>query len=104
MSIGSPLMSPMVFEKSMSIAQNLARQRGEHLENHYMTVVDLQESHWDWTQGEPPHDNPDYYLRFNKSFSRMGGTLRYACADNRDFLLGLLRALEAQTRSSGETP
>lgn len=94
LSIGSAVMSPMVFEKSMSIAQNLAMQRGERLANHYMVVVDLQESHWDWTQGEPPEHNPDYYLRFNKSFNRMGGHLRYLCADNRDFLLALLRALE----------
>jgi hypothetical protein len=94
MSVGSAVMSPMVFEKSLSIAQNLAIQRGELLTNHHMVIVDLQESHWDWTQGEPPEKNPDYYLRFNKSFNRMGGHLRYLCADNRDFLLSLLRALE----------
>jgi hypothetical protein len=93
MSIGSAVMSPMVFEKSMSMAQNFALQEGRHLANHHMVVVDLQESHWDWTQGEPPEDNPDYYLRFNKSFSRMGGHLRYLCADNRDFLLSLRSAL-----------
>jgi hypothetical protein len=39
-------------------------------------------------------DNPDYYLRYNKSFNRMGGTMRYATADNRDFLLALVRGLE----------
>lgn len=94
MSVGSAVMSPMVFEKSMSIAQNLAIQRGERLTNHHMVIVDLQESHWDWTQGEPPEKNPDYYLRFNKSFNRMGGHLRYLCADNRDFLLSLLHALQ----------
>ena len=94
LSIGSAVMSPMVFEKSLSMAQNLALQRGEHIDDHFMTVVDLQESHWDWSQGEPPMDNPDYYLRYNKSFNRMGGQMRYACADNRDFLLALLRALE----------
>jgi len=94
LSVGSAVMSPMVFEKSVSMAQNLALQRGERFDGHFMSIVDLQESHWDWTQGEPPEDNPDYYLRFNKSFNRMGGTLRYACADNRDFLLALLYALE----------
>jgi hypothetical protein len=94
MSIGSAVMSPMIFEKSVSMAQNLAIQRGEHLDNHFMTIVDLQASHWDWQKGEPPEDNPDYYLRYNKSFSRMGGTMRYLCADNRDFLLALLHGLE----------
>jgi hypothetical protein len=39
-------------------------------------------------------DNPDYYLRYNKSFARMGGTMQYLSADNRDFLLAILRGLE----------
>jgi len=94
MSIGSAVMSPMVFEKSLSMAQNLAIQEGKHIDTHFMTIVDLAESHWDWTQGEPPMDNPDYYLRYNKSFNRMGGTMRYVTADNRDFLLALVRGLE----------
>lgn len=94
MSIGSAVMSPMVFEKSLSMGQNLAVQAGRHIDGHYMVIVDLQKSHWDWTQGEPPENNPDYYLRYNKSFSRMGGEMRYLTADNRDFLLGLLQGLE----------
>jgi len=94
LSVGSAVMSPMIFEKSLSMSQNLAIQQGRHIDNHYMVIVDLQESHWDWTQGEPPMDNPDYYLRYNKSFNRMGGTMRYVSADNRDFLLRLVRGLE----------
>ncbi len=39
--------------------------------------------------------HPDYYLRYNKSFSRMGGEMRYLSADNRDFLLAVLQGLEA---------
>lgn len=93
-SVGSAVMSPMIFEKSMSMSQNVAIQEGWHLDNHYMVVVDLQESHWDWSQGEPPEDNPDYYLRYCKSFARMGGTMRYASADNRDFMLTLVQRLE----------
>ena len=95
MSIGSAVMSPMVFEKSMAMAQNLAIQAGRRIQDHHIVVVDLQESHWDWTQGEPPEDNPDYYLRYNKSFSRMGGAMRYLTADNRDFLLALAQRLDA---------
>ena len=94
MSVGSAVMPPMVFEKSMSIAQNVAIQKGQRIENHYMIVVDLQESHWDWTQGEPPEDNPDYYLRYNKTFNRMGGEMRYLSADNRDFLLAVYQKLQ----------
>ncbi len=94
LSIGSAVMSPMIFEKSMSMAQNLALQYGRRIENHFIAVVDLQESTWDWRRGEPPQEHPDYYLRFYKTFHRMGGQLCYACADNRDFLLALCKELE----------
>ncbi|MHB0956765.1 MAG: GSU2086 family protein [Pirellulaceae bacterium] len=94
-SIGSAVMSPMIFEKSLSMAQNVALQQGEHIDNHYLLVSDLAESTWDWSQGEPPEESPSYYLRYNKSFSRMGGTMRYLQADNRDFLLALAHLLEA---------
>ncbi len=92
-SFGSAVMSPMVFEKSLSMARNVAHQNGRRIDDPFMAVVDLAESNWDWRQGEPPEDRPEYYLRFNKSFSRMGGTMRYAQADNRDFLLGLVNQL-----------
>jgi hypothetical protein len=92
-SLGSAVMSPMVFEKSLSMARNVARQKDHRIDEMLMTVVDLAESNWDWQEGEPPEDRPEYYLRFNKSFSRMGGTMRYAQADNRDFLLGLANRL-----------
>ncbi len=92
-SIGSAVMSPMVFEKSLSMSQNIAIQNGKPITNHFIVVVDLQESKWDWSQGEPPMDRPEYYLRFNKSFSRMGGTFHYLTMDNRDFLLHLVQEL-----------
>ncbi len=97
LSIGSAVMSPMIFEKSLSMAQNLALQRGEHIDNHYILVSDLAESAWDWSQGEPPESDPAYYLRYNKSFSRMGGTMRYVQADNRDLLLNLAHLLREDT-------
>lgn len=94
LSVGSAVMSPMIFEKSFSMAQNLAIPQGRKIANHYMVVVDLAESSWDWQKdGDPPASNPAYYLRYCKSFSRMGGTMRYVSADNRNFLLTLLQAL-----------
>ena len=83
----------MVFEKSLSISQNLAIQKQKHIDHHFIFINDLAESTWDWSQGEPPEDNPAYYLRYNKSFSRMGGEMRYLQADNRDFLLSLTHQL-----------
>jgi hypothetical protein len=94
LSIGSAVMSPMIFEKSLSMSQNIAIQNGRHIDNHFIVVIDLAESRWDWSQGEPPADTPDYYLRYCKTFNRMGGAMRYATADNRDFLLGLCQRLD----------
>lgn len=93
MSIGSAVMSPMIFEKSLSMSQNLHIQNGGHINNHYMLIVDLADATWDWSQGEPPMTNPAYYLRYLKTFNRMGGTMKYLSADNRDFLLALYQNL-----------
>lgn len=94
MSVGSAVMSPMIFEKSLSMSQNLHIQNGSHIDNHYMLIVDLAESSWDWQKnGEPPPTDPGYYLRYLKTFSRMGGTMKYLTADNRDFLLALYQSL-----------
>ncbi|MEP7110588.1 MAG: hypothetical protein ABI760_21525 [Ferruginibacter sp.] len=94
LSVGSAVMSPMIFEKSYSMAQNLALQEGSPITKHYINVVDLNENTWDWSRGEPPKENPAYYHRFSKTFSRMGGTMHYITADNRDFMLGLLHLLQ----------
>ena len=95
LSVGSAVMSPMIFEKSLSMSQNLEIQRGSHIDRHYMLIVDLAEAEWDWSKdGEPPMDNPAYYLRYCKTFNRMGGEMHYLTADNRDFLLALYQQLQ----------
>ncbi|HEY9593498.1 MAG TPA: hypothetical protein VHE79_03415 [Spirochaetia bacterium] len=97
LSVGSAVMSPMIFEKSLSMAQNVLLQSGRSITRHYILVVDLAASTWDWQKdGEPPMDNPAYYLRYCKTFARMGGTMQYMQADNRDFFLSLLAALGAK--------
>ena len=93
LSVGSAVMSPMIFEKSLSMARNVALQSGNDIRNCDIHVVDLQEETWDWSTGEPPMDNPAYYLRFMKSFNRMGCKLDYTSADNRAFFIALYRAL-----------
>ena len=94
LSVGSAVMSPMIFEKSLSMAQNIHRQHGQPITDHFILVVDLAAVAWDWQRdGEPPMDNPAYYLRYCKTFSRMGGQLRYLSADNRDFFVTLAREL-----------
>ncbi len=100
LSVGSAVMSPMIFEKALSMSRNAARQRGAVIERFTLHVVDLAKAAWDWTRdGEPPLDNPAYYLRFCKTFSRMGGRMTYTSADNRAFLVALLRELEKGKRT-----
>ncbi|MGD9645273.1 MAG: hypothetical protein AB7U73_06140 [Pirellulales bacterium] len=95
LSVGSAIMGPQVFEKSVSCVNNLRLQDGlPVLRDVSIYVVDLQDGGgWDWTQGEPPKTNPAYYLRFCKSYSRMGGTMHYAQCDNATFIHQLYRAL-----------
>src|SRR6185369_6539052 len=95
LSVGSAIMAPQVFEKSLSCINNLRLQSGQPaVQNHSIYVVDIQDGgNWDWSQSEPPKDNPAYYLRFCKSFARMGGSMRYVQSDNVAFLHHLLHAL-----------
>lgn len=96
LSVGSAIMGPQVFEKSMSCVNNLRLQEGlPPMAGHSIYVVDLQDGgNWDWNQGEPPKTNAAYYLRFCKSFSRMGAEMQYLQSDNAAFL----RALWAELR------
>jgi hypothetical protein len=93
-SIGSAITSPMVFEKALSMAKNIARQKNRILGNYHIVVNDVQKGKWDWSKGEPPKNNPAYYLRFMKTFSRAGGTLEYIQMDNRAFLHNLYHFLK----------
>lgn len=95
-SVGSAVMGPQVFEKSVSCVNNVRLQRGASvLGGHRIVVVDVQDGGgWDWTGGEPPKSNPAYYLRFCKSYSRMGGVMDYLQTDNVAFARHLLAALE----------
>ena len=93
LSVGSAVMSPMIFEKSLSMARNVCLQRGGVIDNIAIYVVDLAQMDWDWKKGEPPPTDPAYYLRYLKTFSRMGGEMHYVQADNRLFLPALYHAL-----------
>ncbi len=95
LSIGSAIMGPQVFEKALSCVNNVRLQSARPVvSGHDLFVVDLQDGGgWDWTHGEPPRDNPAYYLRFCKSYSRMGGAMHYVQCDNVAFLHHLFHAL-----------
>ena len=98
LSIGSAIMGPQVFEKSLSCVNNLRLQDGRPIvAGHSIHVIDLQDGGgWDWSRGEPPKTNPAYYLRFCKSYARMGGEMHYLQCDNAVFLHNLYhQALQA---------
>jgi len=97
LSVGSAIMGPQVFEKSESCVNNLRLQSGQKtIQNHTIFVVDLQDGGgWDWSKGEPPKNNAAYYLRFCKSYSRMGGKMHYLQCDNVTFIHNLYRRLSA---------
>ncbi|WP_010581614.1 ornithine cyclodeaminase family domain [Schlesneria paludicola] len=95
LSVGSAIMGPQVFEKSASCVNNLRLQSGRSIvKDHTIYVVDLQDGGgWDWTKGEPPKTNAAYYLRFCKSYSRMGGAMHYLQSDNATFIHNLYHQL-----------
>lgn len=95
LSVGSAIMGPQVFEKSVSCVNNLRLQSGRGVVADLdIYVVDIQDGgNWDWTQGEPPKSNPAYYLRFCKSYSRMGGRMSYLQCDNAAFIHNLYHRL-----------
>lgn len=99
LSVGSAIMGPQVFEKSLSVVHNLRLQENRPLvKDMTIAVVDLQDGGgWDWTEGEPPKTNPAYYLRFCKSYSRMGGAMHYLQCDNALFIHSLYRELKKLT-------
>jgi hypothetical protein len=98
LSVGSAIMGPQVFEKSLSCANNLRIQDGRPtVSGHSIHVVDLQDGGgWDWTTGEPPKTNPAYYLRFCKSYARMGGAMHYLQCDNAVFVQNLYHEILAR--------
>jgi hypothetical protein len=100
LSIGSAIMAPQVFEKALSCVHNLRFQESRPpVRDFSIFVVDLQDGgNWDWKQGEPPKDNPAYYLRFCKSFSRMGGEMSYQQCDNLSFIHNLHHELNCVPR------
>jgi hypothetical protein len=95
LSIGSAVMSPQVFEKAYSVANNLLeQQRRPFIHDHQIVIVDIQpHGNWDWSKGEPPKEDPAYYSRFCKSFYRLSKDVQYFSCDNRVFLANLAALL-----------
>lgn len=101
LSVGSAITSPMVFEKALSIARNVKHQKNKKIKDFLIVVNDIQEGRWNWRSGiEPSEDNPAYYLRFCKTFDRMGARkMYYIKEDNKVFLTNLYHELKRLNKS-----
>jgi len=93
--VGSAIMAPMIFEKSLSMVNNIRVRREGCVDDFLIVVNDIQDAGWDWENQEPPRDSPSYFFRACKTFSRMGGRFVYVRMDNRAFLQTLWHALDS---------
>jgi len=96
-SIGSAIMSPMIFEKAISVARNIAHQNNQQITDFSIIINDIHPSgDWNWNSNQdPPKTSPAYYLRFCKTFNRMGAReIHYIQEDNRTFLMNLYKELQ----------
>lgn len=87
LSVGSAIMSPMIFEKALSMVRNVAHQNGKRVSNFIIAVNDIVPISSKWGNGsEPNREDPEYYARFLKTFNRAGEEVIYIQKDNREFL------------------
>jgi hypothetical protein len=62
MSFGSAVMAPEIYLKALSMARNVARQKGAVIQHFSTLVCDLHDLPTDFSK-EPSKDNPGYYYR-----------------------------------------
>jgi len=63
LNVGSAVAGPEVYLKALSMARNVARQRGERIADFTTAVFDLVELPANYRQGPPSKDHPQYYYR-----------------------------------------
>ena len=82
LSVGSAIMGPQVFEKSLSCVHNLRFQQNRPpVQNHAIYVVDMQEGNWDWSAGRAAENQSGV----------LSSLLQKLLADGREDALSLLR-------------
>ena len=101
LNVGTAVVGPEVFLKALSMARNVARQRGESVHGFTTAVFDLIALlPADWRGGPPGKEHPQYYFRPWKTIlSRTvadGGTSYFFCGDHRQTLPTLWHRLTAK--------
>jgi hypothetical protein len=93
---GTAIMGPEVYLKALSMARNVARQRGRSIKNFTTAVFDLVPIQGD-IHHELPKTDPGYYFRPHKTILVRtvadGGESFYFCGDHRATVPALRRAL-----------
>jgi len=99
LNVGTAVTGPEVYLKALSIARNVARQRGEEIRRFTTAVFDLIELPPDFRAGPPTKEHPGYYYRPWKTILVRtvadGGTSFYFCGDHRRTIPTLWRDARA---------
>lgn len=97
LNIGSAVAGPEVYLKALSMARNVARQRGEEIRRFTTAVFDLVELPADFRDGTPSKDHPQYFYRPWKTILVRtvadGGRSYYFSGDHRRTIPTLWREL-----------
>jgi hypothetical protein len=108
LNIGSAVTGPEVFLKALSMARNIARQKGQEIRHFTTAVFDLIELPDDFRQGPPAKDHSLYYYRPWKTILVRtvadGGTSFYVCGDHRQTLPTLWDLLTYPRSGDGGFP
>lgn len=107
LNIGSAVTGPEIYLKALSMARNVARQRGEEIRNFTTAVFDLVDLPDNWLDGPPGKDHPGYYYRPWKTILIRtvadGGKSYYIKGDHRETIPTLWHHL-TQPESAASRP
>ena len=96
LSVGSAIMAPQVFEKSISCVNNLRLQDGRAIvRDHTIYVVDIQDGgDWDWSHGRTAEGQPGVLPALLQKLFAHGRRDALSAMDNVAFLHNLYHLLK----------
>lgn len=97
LNVGTAVTGPEVYLKALSMARNIARQRGDEIRHFTTAVFDLVPLPDNWREGTPTKDEAGYYFRPWKTILTRtvadGGQSFYLHADHRQSIPALWHGL-----------
>lgn len=100
LNVGTAVAGPEVYLKALSMARNVARQRGEEIRHFTTAVFDLVELPEGYRKGAPSKAHPQYYYRPWKTILVRtvadGGQSYYFCGDHQQTIPTLWREITAR--------